>query len=99
MLLALWFSRFPAVAGVPYLLLFVILNYQTVVILSAIDQRSINLGPVLRIRDVYPGSWIINFPSRIQGQKDSRSWIPDPDPHQRIEVFLTQKFVSKRSEI
>jgi hypothetical protein len=27
----------------------------------------------LRIRDVYPGSWIGSFPSRIQGQKDSRS--------------------------
>jgi hypothetical protein len=25
--------------------------------------------------------------------------IPDPDPHQRIKVFLTQKIVSKLSEI
>jgi hypothetical protein len=25
--------------------------------------------------------------------------IPDPDPHQRIEVYLTRKIVSKLSEI
>jgi hypothetical protein len=31
------------------------------------------------------------FPSRIQGQKI-------PDPHQRIQVFLNQKIVSRLSE-
>jgi hypothetical protein len=33
------------------------------------------------------------------GSGSKRFWIPDPDPHQRISVFLTQKFVSKLSEI
>ncbi len=33
------------------------------------------LWAVLRIRDVYPGSWIWNFPSRIQGSKRA----PDTD--------------------
>ena len=28
-----------------------------------------------------------------------RFWIPGPDPHQRIEVFLTKKFVSELSEM
>jgi hypothetical protein len=40
------------------------------------------MKPVLRIRDVYPGSEF--FPYRIHGRNDSR--ILDPDPHQRIEV-------------
>jgi hypothetical protein len=31
--------------------------------------------------------------SRIQGQEDSGFWIPDPDPHQRILIFLTQKYL------
>ncbi len=35
--------------------------------------------PLLRIRDVYPGSE--SFPCRIQDQKDLRT--PDPHPHQR----------------
>jgi hypothetical protein len=42
-----------------------------------------------------PGSEI--FPSRIRGPKFS--WIPDPDPHQRIEVikFFFAKFSATRS--
>ncbi len=36
--------------------------------------------------------------SRIQAQKDSGSWIPAPDPHQWIYVFLALKTVSKVSE-
>jgi hypothetical protein len=43
---------------------------------------------VLQIRDVYPGS---EFSKRFR--------ILDPDPLQRIEVFLTQKIVSKLSKI
>jgi hypothetical protein len=48
-----------------------------------LDHQSVRLTtcflfcPVLRIRDVYPGSL-------IHGKKDSGSLIPDPDPHQRI---------------
>jgi hypothetical protein len=38
---------------------------------------------VLRIRDVYPGSEFFRPGSRVKK-------IPDPDPHQRILVFLTQ---------
>ncbi len=45
---------------------------------------------MLRIRKVYPGSKY--FPSRIQGQKDSR--IPDPHPR----ILLTRKIVSTLSE-
>jgi hypothetical protein len=37
--------------------------------------------------------------SQIQGQKDCGSEIPNPDTHQRIFVFLTQKIVSKLSKI
>jgi hypothetical protein len=42
---------------------------------------------VLRIRDVYPGSWIRIFSSRI------------PNPHRRIQVFEHKKMVSRLSEI
>jgi hypothetical protein len=57
---------------------------------------------LLRIRDVYHGSEF--FPSRIQDKKipdpeSKRFRIPDPDPHQSIKVFLTQKIVAKLSEI
>ncbi len=55
---------------------------------NIVKYRSVNLcssvadpGCLSRIRDVYPGSRIRIFPSRIQGQK----------PHKRIQVFLTQK--------
>ncbi len=41
-----------------------------------------SLNPVLQIRDVFHGSRNRIFPSRIQGQKDSR--IQNPHPHQRI---------------
>ncbi len=57
---SLLFFSSPAVAGEPisavacYIKLSVCSNY-------AIDYRSINLGPVLWIRDVYPGSRIIIF--------------------------------------
>jgi hypothetical protein len=43
----------------------------------------------LRIRDVYPKSWI---GSRIQGQKDSESRSGSAS---RNLIFLTQKIVSK----
>ncbi len=51
-----------------------------------------------RISDVYPGSWIRIFPSRIPDPGSKRLRIPDPDTHQRISVFLTQKNVSELSE-
>jgi hypothetical protein len=35
-----------------------------------------------------------SFTSRIQGKKGT-----DPDPQQRIEIFVTQKIVSKLSKI
>ena len=38
-------------------------------------SEGLSLIPVLQIRDVYPGSRIRIFPSRIQGQKDSGSRI------------------------
>jgi hypothetical protein len=57
------------------------------------------LPSVLRIRDVYPGSKFFHHGSWIHGQIDYGSWIPDPDPHQRISIFLTQKIVSNISEI
>jgi hypothetical protein len=52
---------------------------------------------VLRIRDVYPGSEF--FPSRIQDQKNS--WIPGSrsGSASKILSILTQKIVSKLSEI
>jgi hypothetical protein len=40
-----------------------------------------------------PGSEFFHPESRIPGVK-----IPDPDPHQRIYVLLTQKTVSKLSD-
>ncbi len=49
---------------------------------------------VLRIRDVYPGSEFFHPGSRVKKFR-----IPDPDPYQRILVFVTQKIVSKLSEI
>ncbi len=45
-----------------------------------------------RIRDLYSGSWIRIFLSRIQGQKDSGSRI-------RIKEFLIQKIFVLLSEI
>jgi hypothetical protein len=51
---------------------------------------------VLRIRDVYPGSRIRIFPARIQGQKGSGSRIRIK---KELKYFLTQKIVSKLSEI
>jgi hypothetical protein len=48
--------------------------------------------PVLRIRDVYSGSRIEFFPSRIR-------IFPIPDPPQRIKKILTQKMVTKNEEI
>ncbi len=44
---------------------------------------------MLRIRDVYPGPPDPNFSILDPGSKRFR--IPDPDPHKRIKVFLTQK--------
>jgi hypothetical protein len=44
---------------------------------------------VLRIRDVYPGSEFFHPGSQVK---------KIPDPHKRIEVFLTQKVVFKLSE-
>ncbi len=61
------------------------------------NESVMPIKSVLRIWEVYPGSEF--FPFRIPGQKDSGSRIPDPYPHQRIEVFLTQKIVCKLSEI
>jgi hypothetical protein len=49
--------------------------------------------PVLRIRDVYPGSEFFHPRSRIQGPKDSGSRT-----RIRIKVFLALKTVSKLSE-
>jgi hypothetical protein len=40
------------------------------------------------IRDVYPGS---EFSIPDPGFRAKKIGIPDTDPHQRIEVFLTQK--------
>ncbi len=45
---------------------------------------------MLRIRDVFPGS---EFSISDPGSKRFR--ILNPAPHKRIEVFLTQKLVSK----
>jgi hypothetical protein len=42
-------------------------------------------------------SQIRNFCIPDPGSKVKK--IPDPDPHQRMEVFLTQQIVSKLSEI
>jgi hypothetical protein len=39
------------------------------------------------------------FPSQILDPGSKRFRIPDPDPHKRIVVFLTQKTVSKLSEM
>ncbi len=41
--------------------------------------------PVLRIRDVYPGSDFFHPGSRIQGWQDSGFRIPDQHPHQRSQ--------------
>jgi hypothetical protein len=49
--------------------------------------------PELRIPDVYPGSEFFHPGSRI------RFRTPEPNPLQRIVVLLTQKIVSKLSEI
>jgi hypothetical protein len=49
--------------------------------------------PVLRIRDVYPGSEYFFHPgSRVEKTLD-------PDPYQRIEVFFTQKILLSAGEI
>ncbi len=52
--------------------------------------------PVLRIRDVYPGSQIRIFSNPDPGQKDPGTRIKG---QKRIYVFLTQKIVCKLSEI
>jgi hypothetical protein len=63
---------------------------------TTLEERrdQLDLQPVLRIWDVYPGSRIRNFPSRILGQKDSRI---------RIKEFKygisTLKFVFKLSKL
>jgi hypothetical protein len=49
-------------------------------------------GLVKKIRDVYPGSWIRSFPSRIPDQKGTGFQIPDPQ--QRI--LLKKLFLSFR---
>jgi hypothetical protein len=56
---------------------------------------------VLRIRDVYPGSEF--FPFRIPERNffipdPGSKRFPDPHPHQRNLIILTQKMVSKLSE-
>jgi hypothetical protein len=51
------------------------------------------LPAVFRIRDVFPGSRIRIFKPPDRGSK--RFWIPDPQPHQIIKIFLTQNIVSK----
>jgi hypothetical protein len=59
----------------------------------------IYIPSVLRIRDVFSGSWIRIFypaPPRIQGRKDSGSRIRIHN--KEFQVFLTQKTVSKVSE-
>jgi hypothetical protein len=38
------------------------------------------------------------FPSRIHDPGSKRFWISDPDPHQRIQLFLIQKIVFKLSK-
>jgi hypothetical protein len=59
---------------------------------SEISNSFIAEKAVLRIRDVYPGSEF-SFPD--PGSKRFR--IPDPNPHQRIKVFLTPKlFLNSR---
>jgi hypothetical protein len=45
-------------------------------------NRNLNTIPVLRIRDVYPGSRIRNL--SIPDPGPIRFRIPDPDPHQRF---------------
>jgi hypothetical protein len=52
-------------------------------------------GIRMRIRSVYtdPGSEFLHPGSRVK-----RSRIPNPDPHQRIQLFLTQKNVSQLSD-
>jgi hypothetical protein len=56
---------------------------------------------VLRIWDDYPGSQFFHPGSWIPDPVSRVKKIPDPDsdPHQIIQVFLTQKIVSKLSEI
>jgi hypothetical protein len=54
---------------------------------------------VLRIRDVYPDPRSEFFPSWIRDPWSKRFRITDTGPHQRIQVFLTPKNVSKPSEI
>jgi hypothetical protein len=57
---------------------------------------------VLQIRGVYPGSYFFHLGSQTQGWQDPESRIdkiPDPDPHKRIEVFLTLKIYTMFSKI
>jgi hypothetical protein len=54
------------------------------------------LGPVLRIRDVYPGSRIRIFPSQIP---DPNFSIPDPGSASKNLRILIKKIVSNLSEI
>jgi hypothetical protein len=46
---------------------------------------------VLRIRDVYPGSRLPVPTFSIPDPGSRVDKIPDPDQHQRVSVFLTQK--------
>jgi hypothetical protein len=62
----------------------------------------ISIEAVLRIRDVYPGFRIRRFPSRIPDPGSKRFRIPDPgsgSASEKLSIFLTQKIVSKLSEI
>jgi hypothetical protein len=54
-------------------------------LVSQLLLQSLLLKPVLRIRDVYPGS-------RIQGSKSTRSRIPDPDPQHWLKPLLLLVF-------
>jgi hypothetical protein len=53
---------------------------------------------VLRIWAVYPGSGTRIFPFRTPDPGSKRFRIPDPDPHQIVQGFLSLKTVSKLLE-
>jgi hypothetical protein len=54
---------------------------------------------VLRIRDVYPGSWIKKFSIPDPGSKRFPDLGSTPTSASKNECILTQKIVSKLSEI
>jgi hypothetical protein len=64
---------------------------------SAFQAILITLYAVLRIRDVYPRSRILDPICSIADSKVDK--IPDPDPHQIILVYLTEKNYAKFSKI